>query len=258
MKNEKNRLFLGLRSLGGLFLVFGLLFAGSSTALAGSTLHIGFGAGTTCAIGCGGDPNLSPGYSNIFDVYQTSGGASSVNPVLLIIGVPNQNAANFFSNSSITNLTSINAYPGGTTVSSNPYSYLGYQGSLTAGKEVYGDILGLTGANNSNSFTNWQSTDLTDNTINAASFGIYEFSLGAGLGSKGLLNITFANNVVPVGSYVIAYAGGGRKFYDTPFTEAGLETGCCNNSVPEPSSLLLIGSSLIGLAIWGRKKSLLN
>lgn len=255
MKNKKKSSF--LKNLVGLFLVLGLLFAGSSTAWAVSTLHIGFGAGTACAVGCGGDPNPSPGYSNVFDVYQTSGGASSVNPVYLIIGVPNQNALNYFNNASITNLTSINAYPGGTIVSSNPYSFTGYEGSLTAGKEVYGDILGLTGANNSNNFGNWQSADFTDNAINATSFGIYEFNLGADLGPQGLLNITFANGVVPVGSYVIAYGGSGRRFYDTPFTEAGLETGGGGGgSVPEPSSLLLIGSGLVGFAFLGRKKLL--
>src|SRR5206468_4942070 len=67
-----------------------LCFAGLSAAVGQSTLHIGPGAGTTCATGCAGDPNLLSGARNV-DVYQNAGGApTAAQPVLLILGVPSQ------------------------------------------------------------------------------------------------------------------------------------------------------------------------
>ena len=86
-----------------------LLVATASTAWAGSTLHIGFGAETECAIGCGGHPNT--GFSNIVDIFQTSSGATTINPVLLILGIPDEENATLFDDSSISGLTSYNPYP---------------------------------------------------------------------------------------------------------------------------------------------------
>jgi PEP-CTERM motif len=242
---------------------------GSSTVYAVATLHIGFGAGMLCDVGCGGDPNISPSATNVFDIYQNSGGASLLDqPVLLIIGVPNVTDPNFFSAASITGVSSYNSYtpyPGATgpAVTSNTWTYgattpktditfSGFAGTLDPGEEVYGDVLGLTG-NNSQSFTNWTILDPT-----ATVFGIYVFGLNADLGAKGLINITFANtSTVPVGSYIIAYGedpppGQTRiTTFDTPFTETGYQ--CCSQ-VPEPSGLLLLGSGLLGLAFLGRKR----
>jgi hypothetical protein len=91
-----------------------LCSAGLSAAFAQSTLHIGPGSGTTCAEGCAGDPNLLAGAANV-DIYQTSAGAPTLSqPVLIIFGVPSENAK-FFPLHPITGVTAINPYPGGTT-----------------------------------------------------------------------------------------------------------------------------------------------
>jgi hypothetical protein len=46
-------------------------------ATADSTLHIGAGAGTACAMGCAGEPNLV-GSGNVIDIFQTSGGSPDI------------------------------------------------------------------------------------------------------------------------------------------------------------------------------------
>ena len=242
----------------------------------GATLHIGFGAGTPCAVGCGGDPNVSgtTTASSTFDISQTSDGHPVVNPVLLIIGVPNQTDPALFNQNSMIALTSINPYPSGTGVGSNTWTYgttdfglgsdvgfgsaSGYRGEFTA--SFHGDVysfLGLEGGNNSNNWTNWYGADLANTGIDASGFGLYVFNLHADLGPKGLLNIGFdSDSTVPVGSYLIAYATG--SVLSTPFTEAGLYNTPGAGSegiIPEPGTLLLLGSGLAGLGAWIQRRS---
>lgn len=45
---------------------------------------------------------------------------------------------------------------------------------------------------------------------------------------------------------------------DGTSNSVGSDSNCGASSVPEPSSLLLLGSGLMGLAIWGRKKIVLR
>jgi len=238
-----------------------LLVATASTARAGSTLHIGFGAntgltctdGTDIALGCGTHPNL--GFSDTFSIYQTSGGAPVLNPVALIIGVPDATSSVFNVNS-ISGLTSINPYPGGTevpglgwTFGSAEFGLSGFTAGFDAnsGGDVY-SFLDLSVSplptNNSNNWMNWHDTLLAINGIDATSFGIHVFQLNANLGPKGLLDIEFADQV-PVGSYLIAYGEGSA--YSTPFTQAALQ-------VPEPPSFLLLGTGLLGLGWLSRSK----
>jgi hypothetical protein len=215
--------------LGALFLVvFGL-----SQAWAGSTLHIGPGAGTPCAVGCGGHPNLFATPKKI-NIYQTSGGAPTlVQPVLLIVGVPTQFAPDF-PVMPITGVKAINPYPGGVVTAGSAsfaqagtYGLIspisnGYFGTMTAGQEVYG-FLGLEEpTNNSNSFTNW--ADFITQTLGwpITGFEIHVYEINADLGPKGLIDIKLVSPM-PKLNYFVAYgqAPDGTP-YSVPMTEAGL------------------------------------
>ncbi len=214
--------------------ISGVLFVclGMTTLWAQSTLHMGPGAGTKCATGCSGDPNLLAGARHV-DIYQTSAGAPTLSqPVLLIFGVPSM-FGSLFPTNPIQSVNAINPYPGGTLTSGtasfaqggtyglkDPISD-GFFGTMTAGQEVY-SFLGLAGANKSNSFTNWSAEDAEYLDLHPTGFDIHVFAINADLGPEGLINIGLAHNV-PKGTYIVAYGVADGKSYAVPFTEAGLK-----------------------------------
>ncbi|HEY3972733.1 MAG TPA: hypothetical protein VGM18_07000 [Candidatus Sulfotelmatobacter sp.] len=212
--------------------VLSVCLAGLSTAVGQSTLHIGPGAGTSCATGCGGDPNLLSGAWNV-DIYQNSGGAPTAGePVLIILGVPSQYDRRMPA-MPITGVTSYNPYPNGTGVAGtatfatggtygliNPVSN-GYFGIMQPGQEVY-SFLGLAGANKSNSFTNWAGEDDEYVDLTVTGFAIHVYAVTAELGPNGLINLSLVQKV-PKGTYIVAYSVANGKSYAVPFTESGLK-----------------------------------
>jgi hypothetical protein len=134
----------------------------------------------------------------------------------------------------ITAVTATNPYPNGTTTTGtasfavggtygliNPVSGSNF-GTMFSGQEVY-SFLGLSGANKSNSFTNWAAEDEEYVDLTVTGFVIHVFAVNADLGPNGLINISFVQNV-PKGTYFVAYGvAGNGKTYAVPFTEAGLK-----------------------------------
>ena len=243
-----------------------LLVVGSPSVRATpATLHIGSGYGTACETG--GCP-LYKGEVNNFDVgldiYQTSGGASAlVDPVLLILGVPNTTSSNQLTASALDQAFVVDATTGtktsiSFTFGTNSYglSGNGYEGLMTSGHEVY-SFLGLT-ANNSNSFKNWSQWDLAIDGIAASNFGIYVFAFGPGnaplanFAGKDFIDVL--TNGIPEGTFAVAYGqDSAGKAYATPFTEAGL-VDVPPPSVPEPMTLALMSIGIAGLALSRRRK----
>jgi hypothetical protein len=129
---------------------------------------------------------------------------------------------------------SINPYPGG-SVAPAPVAYAqggeyglippvspGNFGNMTAGQELY-SFLGLPGANNSNSFTNWADELWEYVWINATAFSIHVFAISGDLGPQGLIDLKLVQQV-PKGTFILAYgqAADGTP-YSVPLTEAGLK-----------------------------------
>jgi PEP-CTERM motif len=246
-----------------------------------ATLHTGPGAGATCATGGATTGPCTYLYQDMhvnglgpseFDLYQNDNGASvgSLNPVLMIFGVPN-NPTNTIGN--VTGAQLYNPYPlgiGGSpqnltvTIGTSAYGLsvpstgadAGLAGEMTS-SDVYSFLnVPGTGIDASNSFTNWAAADAAVMGITAANFSIYVFAVDltgtAGFGANDLINVDISD--MPNGTFVVGYGqNASGTTYVNPFTEAGL-IDTPPVTAPEPASLLLLGTSLLGAGVLSRRR----
>jgi hypothetical protein len=221
-----------------------------------ATLHIGPGANTTCATGgcpifIGGALNgeVNNISSTGLDIYQNSNGAGVLyDPVLLILGIPNNSVS--LSGSNVTGASLYAPYPGsGATVSvhfgTTDYGIQaasGFAGLMNSG-DVY-TFLGLTQADNSNSFTNWSAAELRMMGVSVVDFGIYVYEIQTpNFAGNDLIDIGLSG--IPEGTFAVAFGANSQHIFDTPFTEAGLNDVPPPPEVPEPPTLAIFGMALV-------------
>jgi hypothetical protein len=230
-------------------------------------------SGTT-ADACGGDPN--PISSSGFNVFTNATGTSGpLNPFLIVVAVPNLPGVTvpvIDSSSSLTvSIVGTSPLYGGFQTSSSGLIAGSFDSNSKDSVNIHqpADLFGFAGlypSNNSMSFTNLSTKDLTLG-LNPASFFVYEFavtvigtSTGQNLGNNSVFS--FTSNLA-LGSFVGAWGiecytspdicQNGTNVYDSAFTVAGW----VNNlqpppppdptPTPEPTTVWMLGLGLLGL-----------
>lgn len=185
-----------------------------------------------------------------------AGNQPTNNPFLIIVGVYNGSTA-----APKVSVGTTLYSPGGTAI----YGWNGSGTGFTFNAASTGDACNTVGITaetdcNSESFGNWANVgEPKYGILPASSYTLYVYEIPDSIPAMSVLALNLEGGAL--GDYIIAYgcqATGtpctpNGNINDTPFTTAGLD-GVPNTSTPEPGTLILFGTGMLGLAGLVRKR----